>query len=97
MPCPPNISVNNIGGKLYLPGRDYYDESLTKHQTILNNLEQGASLSNDNSDHHRGIYLQDDREKNIFYQNLPRFHTVPFISMSEKKILHISYLLSNKI
>ena len=60
-------------------GRDYYDESLTKHQSVLNNLEHGVQLgSNDNDQENQheneDIYYQHS-EKNNFARTRNRYYS----------------------
>ena len=62
----------------FISGRDYYDESLTRHQSVINNLETGAQLepnghieNNDGIyDHHStDKYLQHNQDKNNHLEN----------------------------
>ena len=62
----------------FISGRDYYDESLTRHQSVINNLETGAQLEpNDHIENNDGIYdhhstdkyLQHNQDKNNHLEN----------------------------
>jgi len=79
---PERSQINTQGEtvtRLYLPGRDYYDESLTKHQSVLNNLEHGVQLrpndtDNENQHGNQDIYLQHP-EKNNFARTKNRYYS----------------------
>ena len=53
--------------KIIYTGRDYYDQSLTMHESVLNNLERTAQLeSNDVQDHINDI---NEPEHETHYHN----------------------------
>ena len=57
----------NFTKKIIYTGRDYYDQSLTMHESVLNNLERTAQLeSNDVQDHINDI---DEPEHETHYHN----------------------------
>ena len=54
-------------------GRDYYDESLTMHKSVLNNLERGAQFESYNDHDHNN----DNNEPETVYENLDWYKFVP--------------------
>ena len=58
-------------------GRDYYDESLTMHKSVLNNLERGAQLESYNDHDHNNDNNEPENQQlyhnhleDSFYQKL---------------------------
>ena len=58
-------------------GRDYYDESLTMHKSVLNNLERGAQLESYNDQDHNNDNNEPENQQlyhnhleDSFYQKL---------------------------
>lgn len=64
-----NNTFSRDGKKIFLPGRDYYDESLTMHESELNNLERRAQLESNDVQNHTSDINEPEHESH-YHNNL---------------------------